>query len=170
MTAAAQTKYQVRFAFGIEAGRAIVDGAHVVVWADALPGATDPAGLGVSGALVTGSTGNRIALARWILERQADLGDRAIVAVVAAGGPSGEFAVEDFLAAGAVIDALGDAGIDFTSPEAAAAAGAFAFLKNASAHILSASIAGQEAGPEAVAAAKAATASEHFTILQEFSA
>ena len=83
---------------------------------------------------------------------------------------SGEFAVEDFLAAGAVIDALGDAGIDFTSPEAAAAAGAFAFLKNASAHILSASIAGQEAGPEAVAAAKAATASEHFTILQEFSA
>lgn len=170
MTAAAQTKYQVRFAFGVEAGRAIVEGAHVVVWADALPGTTDPAGLAAAGALVTGSTGSRTALAAWILERQADLGDRAIVAVVAAGGPSGEFAVEDLLAAGAVIDALGDVGIDFTSPEAAAAAGAFAFLKNASAHILSASVAGQEAGPEVVSTAKAAAASEEFTILQEFPA
>ena len=142
-----------------------------MVWADALPSpGVDPAALGATGAVVTGSTGNRSAVAQWILDRQAAQGDRVIVAVVAAGAADGGFAVEDFLAAGAVIDALGDVGIDFTSPEAAAAAGAFAFLKNAASHILSASIAGQEAGAEEVAAAKVAQAGEEFEVLQEFSA
>ena len=170
MSSAQQQKYQVRFAFGIEAGNQIVPGAHIVVWADALPEPTaSPFALAHDGAIVTGSTGSRTAVAQWILARQADLGDRAVVAVVAAGGPDGHFAVEDFLAAGAVIDALGEAGIDFTSPEAAAAAGAFAFLRNASAHVLSASTAGQAAGSDAVAAAKAAALSSDFEILREFS-
>lgn len=170
MSAAEQTKYQVRFAFGTEAGSLIANGAHVVVWADALPDATaDPRAIRHTGALVTGSIGSRTTLAQWILARQADLGDRAVAAVVAAGGPGGSFAVEDFLAAGAVIDALGEAGIDFTSPEAAAAAAAYGGLRNASAHLLSASVAGQEAGAEAVAAAKAANAGDDFDILREFS-
>ncbi len=73
-----------------------------------------------------------------------ELGDRAVVAVVAAGGPDGRFAVEDLLAAGAVIDAIAEAGIDYISPEAAAAVGAFTGLRNATAHVLSASVTGQE--------------------------
>jgi len=168
-SASNQTKYQVRFEWGIEGAAQIAPGAHIVVWADALPDATaNPLAFAHDGALVTGSTGSRAALAAWVLQRQAELGDRVVVAVVAAGGPNGRFAVEDLLAAGAVIDALGEAGIDFTSPEAAAAAGAYASLRNATNHVLSASVGGQEAGSEAVTAAREANARADFGILREF--
>ncbi|MDH6179868.1 2-phosphosulfolactate phosphatase [Microbacteriaceae bacterium SG_E_30_P1] len=168
-----QSRYQVRFAFGIESGSAIAEGAHVVVWVDALPeGATPGIGaLGGTAAIVSGSIGSRAAVAQWILDRQASLGDRAFVAVVAAGGRGGAFAVEDLVAAGAVIDALGELGIDYTSPEAAAAAGAFLALKNAGSHVLSASVAGQlllaTEGPEALDAARAASAAPEFEVLRE---
>ena len=171
MSSVQQSKYQVRFAFGLEAGAQIAQGAHVVVWADALPSAdadADALAITPGAAVVAGTTGSRAAVASWILDRQAQFGDRAIVAVVAAGGPGGTFAVEDFLAAGAVIDALGDLGIDFTSPEAAAAAGAYAMLKNAANHLLSASVAGQEAGPDAVTAAREYAARTEVTVLREF--
>lgn len=168
MSAAAQSRYQVRFAFGLEAGAQIAQGAHIVAWADALPGDLDPLTLPADVAVVAATTGSRTAVASWILDRQAELGDRAIVAVVAAGGPGATFAVEDFLAAGAVIDALGDAGIDFTSPEAAAAAGAYATLRNAANHLLSASVAGQEAGSEAVTAAREYAAASDVKVLREF--
>ena len=139
-----QTRYQVRFAFGIDAANDIADGAHIVVWADAIGPEPDPTTLAHGGALVAGTVGSRAAVAAWILARQADLGDRAIVAVVAAGDDSGGFAVEDLVAAGAVIEALAAVGIDYASPEAAAAGGAWLALKNAAAHVLSASVAGQE--------------------------
>jgi 2-phosphosulfolactate phosphatase len=164
-----QAKYQVRFDWGLDGAAAIAPGAHIVVWADALPdGAVDPLALEHDGAIVTGSAGSRTAVAEWILARQVALGGRAIVAVVAAGRDGGRFAVEDLLAAGAVIDALAGVGIDFTSPEAAAAAGAFAELRNATAHVLSASVTGQQLGPEAVTAAREANASGEFGILREF--
>lgn len=164
-----QAKYQVRFDWGMDGTAAIAPGAHILVWTDALPEpGPDPLAIAHEGAIIIGSVGSRTAVAQWILARQVELGGRAIVAVVAAGGPDGRFAVEDLLAAGAVIDALGEVGIDFTSPEAAAAAGAYAGLRNATAHVLSACVGGQEAGAEAVAAAREANARAEFDILREF--
>ena len=170
-----QQQYQVRFDWGLEGAAAIAPGAHIIVWADALvtAGAPDPTTLDASCAIVVGSVGNRAAVAQWVLERQAEIGDRAIVAVVAAGTDDGRFAVEDLLAAGAVIDAIADTGIDFTSPEAAAAVGAYAGLRNATTHVLTASVTGKQlaaAGDtERVDAARAAHASTDLRILKEFS-
>lgn len=162
-----QSKYQVRFDWGLDGAAAILPGAHVVVWADALPGTADPLDLDHDGAILTGGVGARHAIARWILDRQVDLGGRAVVAVVAAGAADGRFAVEDLLVAGAVIDALAEVGIDFTSPEAAAAVGAYQGLRNAVGHVLSASVTGQLAGPDAVAAARAANLAEQPIVLRE---
>jgi hypothetical protein len=149
-----QPQYQIRFDWGVEGAQAIAPGTHILVWVDALPdpadrsgsdpATLDPATLDYDGAIITGSVGSRDAIAAWVLERQVELGDRAVVAVVAAGGPDGRFAVEDLLAAGAVIDALAEVGIDYISPEAAAAVGAYAGLRNATGHVLSACVTGQE--------------------------
>ncbi|MDY0893018.1 hypothetical protein [Frigoribacterium sp. CFBP9030] len=81
-------------------------------------------------------------VARRVLERQADRGDRAVVAIVAAGAvePDGfRPAVEDQLAAGAVVDALAAVGIDSSSPEAAVACAAAVSLRRATSHLLTAS-------------------------------
>lgn len=167
---ASQSRYQVRFAWGHDGAAAVGAGAHVLVWVDALPAPDSAVPDAPAGAAVlTGGTGARETIADWILRRQTELGDRAYVAVVAAGGADGAFAVEDLVAAGAVIDALADRGIDFTSPEAAAAAGAWTALRNAGSHVLTASVAGQELlaaeGPEALDRARAAAASPEFTVL-----
>lgn len=140
-----QPQYQVRFDWGIDGGRAIAPGAQVLVWVDALPTASHPDPTEIEGpdAILAGTTGNSATVADWVLERQVALGDRVTVAVVAA-GERGRFAVEDLLAAGAVIDALAEAGIDYLSPEAAAAAGAYTALRNATSHVLTASVTGQE--------------------------
>jgi len=166
-----QPQYQIRFDWGVEGARAIAPGAHIVVWADAL-GGTEPE-LEHDGAIITGSVGSRAAIAAWVLDRQVELGDRATVAVVAAGGPDGRFAVEDLLAAGAVIDALAEVGIDYISPEAAAAVGAYAGLRNATGHVLSACVTGQEIiaaeGREPIDAARKHNDSPDFKVLKEFS-
>lgn len=165
-----QPQYQVRFDWGREGAAAIAPGAHIVVWADAL-GGSDPE-LDHDGAIVAGSVGSRAAIAAWVLERQVELGDRATVAVVAAGGPEGRFAVEDLLAAGAVIDALAEVGIDYISPEAAAAVGAYAGLRNATGHVLSACVTGQEImaaeGREPIDAARTHNDAPEFKVLKEF--
>lgn len=168
-----QPQYQVRFEWGVDGANAIAPGAHIVVWADALPtGTADPLAIAHEGAILTGSVGSRKAIAAWVLERQVELGDRATIAVVAAGGPDGRFAVEDLLAAGAVIDALADVGIDYISPEAGAAVGAYAGLRNATGHVLSACVSGQEllaaAGRGPVDAAREANDGAGFRILREF--
>lgn len=168
-----QTRYQVRFDWGVAGANRIAPGAHIVVWVDALPDDTvDPTAVAHDGAIVTGSIGSRAAVAQWVLARQVELGDRAYVAVVAAGGADGRFSVEDLVAAGAVIDALADIGLDYTSPEAAAALGAYAGLRNAGSHVLSASVTGQELllaeGGEAVDRARAANSSADFAVLREF--
>ena len=168
-----QPQYQVRFDWGIDGANALAPGADVLVWVDAIPGGiADPGTITHGGALITGSTGSRVAVADWVLARQVELGDRATVAVVAAGGPDGRFAVEDLLAAGAIIDAIADVGIDYISPEAAAAVGAYSGLRNAVGHVLSACVAGQELlaseGRDAVDAARAANDSREFAILREF--
>lgn len=171
-----QTKYQVRFDWGMDGAAAIAPGAHIVIWADALPtpGAPEPLRLEHDGAMVAGTIGSREAVAQWVLERQAELGNRAIVAVVAAGTDDGRFAVEDLLAAGSIIDALAEVGIDYTSPEAAAAVGAFVSLRNATSHVLSASVAGQRLavsdGPEAVEQAREQNSRSELRVLREFTA
>lgn len=165
-----QPQYQIRFDWGIEGARAVAPGSHIVVWADAI-GATEP-DLEHDGAIITGSVGSRAAVAQWVLARQVELGDRATVAVIAAGGPNGRFAVEDLLAAGAVIDALAEVGIDYISPEAAAAVGAYTGLRNATGHVLSACVTGQEIiaaeGREPIEAAKKHNAGPEFKVLKEF--
>lgn len=98
--------------------------------------------------VVAGSLRNRTAVARWVLARQAERGDRFIVAVIGAGEAredgSMRFAVEDQLGAGAIVDALAVVGIDYCSPEAAAASAAFTGLRNAVGHLVSASASGKE--------------------------
>jgi 2-phosphosulfolactate phosphatase len=71
-------------------------------------------------------------------------GERTSIAILAAGTNDGGFAVEDFLAAGALIDALATEGIDFCSPEAAAAAASFVGLRGAVGHLITASVTGRE--------------------------
>ena len=142
-----QSSYQVRFDWGAEGARAVSEGVHAIVWVDELGDEQVPA---VDVEVVAGSLRSADALARWSLERQAELGGRFVVAVVAAGArqPDGSlrFAVEDLLAAGAVIDAIADLGIDHQSPEAAAAAAAYSGLRNATRHLVTASVSARELG------------------------
>lgn len=155
---AAQAKYQVRFDQGVEGVRRIAEGVHVVVWVDQTADAA--AGSGAHSALVpqpvldaapadaaviAASLRDAAAAAAWILAEQERLGRRAYLAVVAAGRRDGGFAADDVLAAGAVIDALIELGIDDTSPEAAVASAAFAGLRRAVAHLATASAGGREA-------------------------
>ncbi|WIB26327.1 hypothetical protein [Curtobacterium sp. MCSS17_015] len=125
--------------------------------------------------VVLGHLGNAAAVAGRVARLQAERGDRCVVAVVAAGhvdGPLGgnaaaeageapdvqavpEFAVEDLLGAGAVVDALVESGIDHTSPEAAAACAAWTGLRRAAKHLVTASESAAVLGPERVHAALA---------------
>ncbi|MFT4284399.1 MAG: 2-phosphosulfolactate phosphatase [Protaetiibacter sp.] len=142
-----QSYYQVRFEWGAEGARAVADGVHAVVWVDEL-GSEEVPELGVE--VVAGALRSADAVARWSLVRQAELGGRFVIAVVAAGARQEDgtlrFAVEDLLAAGAVISAISDLGIDHTSPEAAAAASAYAGLRNATRHLVTASVSARELG------------------------
>jgi 2-phosphosulfolactate phosphatase len=99
-------------------------------------------------AVVAGGFRNREAVAQWVLDQQAAKGDRFTVAVIAAGDSRADgtprYTVEDLLAAGAVVDALAGVGIDYCSPEAAAACAAFTSLTRATAHLVSASGSGQQ--------------------------
>lgn len=137
-----QTSYQVRFDWGAAGAAAVGVDADVVAWIDELGEEPQPDGV------------RRTALAeaeefaRRCLARQEDLGGRFRIAVVAAGAtqPDGtlRFAVEDLLGAGAVIDAIAEVGIDHQSPEAAAAAAAYTGLRNATRHLVNASVSARE--------------------------
>ncbi len=117
-----------------------------------LNGAAVAAAAAASGAVVMlGCLRNAGAVAEAALAEQQRRGDRTSIAVIAAGELTGReagaplrFAVEDQLGAGAVVAALGDLGIDHTSPEAAAACEAFRGLRGALRHLLTACGSGQE--------------------------
>jgi 2-phosphosulfolactate phosphatase len=153
--AADQSSYQIRLDWGA-AGLARLAPAHITVIVDALPSATAIDHAGVEGLVVRADLTNRSAVARWILERQHENGGRTSVNLVLV-GEEDRVALEDQLAAGAVVDALIELGIDHTSPDAAVACAAFTGLRRAVAHILSASTSGRllrDAGAaEALAAA-----------------
>lgn len=137
-----QTSYQVRFEWGAAGAAAVSVDADVVAWVDEIGAEPVP-----DGARVT-ALAEAAEFARWCLARQEELGGRFRIAVVAAGAtqPDGSlrFAVEDLLAAGAVIDAIAELGIDHQSPEAAAAAAAYTGLRNATKHLVNASVSARE--------------------------
>jgi 2-phosphosulfolactate phosphatase len=174
-----QGQYQVRFDWGVDGAKAIGGDADVLVLVDVLGegAAIADSFAGTTGIVVAGSLRNSSAVARWALDRQADKGDRFTVAVVALGETreSGaiRFALEDLLGAGAIIDALADVGIDYCSPEAAAASAAFTGLRNATGHLIGASVGGCAAVARgertAIDAAIANNSSEHVPVLREFS-
>ncbi|MDQ1571889.1 MAG: 2-phosphosulfolactate phosphatase [Actinomycetota bacterium] len=144
----------MRFDWGIEGADTIGADVDVLILVDVLSlpphdGSRIAAALNDHPALVVaGSLRNASAIARWALDQQGDKGDRFTIAVIAAGehraDGSTRFALEDLLGAGAIIEALAEAGIDYYSPEAAAAAGAFTSLRNATGHLISASASGRE--------------------------
>lgn len=165
-----QHRYQVRWEWGVD-GLARLAPCDVVVVVDVLVGeqtgqerrtgvdgdslaavSSDAASIAEQaargGALaLLGSLRNAPAVAAAVLAEQASRGVRTSVAVVAVGEQipgAVRFAVEDLLGGGAVVDALGALGIDHTSPEAAAAGTAFAGLRGALRHLLTASASGQE--------------------------
>ena len=137
-----QSSYQVRFDWGVVGAAAIGTEADVVAWVDELGAGEVPTGL----RSVTMTDAAQFA--RWCLDRQEQLGGRFRIAVVAAGVtlPDGSlrFAAEDLLAAGAIIDAIAEVGIDHQSPEAAVAAAAYTGLRNATRHLISASVSARE--------------------------
>jgi len=118
----------------------------------AADGAVVAAAAAESGAVVLlGCLRNAAAVARAVLDLQHERAARTSIAVIAAGERGGlqpdaplRFAVEDQLGAGAIVDALGERGVDHTSPEAAAACEAFRGLRGAVRHLLTASGSGQE--------------------------
>jgi hypothetical protein len=180
-----QQKYQVRFDHGVAGAARIAPGAHVVVVVDVIDGhgtltrdetVRVVAGLPevASGAdvLVVTGAGAAPEVARHVVERQARRGDRALVAIVAAGAVDADGfrpAVEDQLAAGAVVDALAAVGIDFSSPEAAVACAASGALARASSHLLTASASAAELVAtdrgDVVDAARASSSSAAFAVV-----
>ncbi len=144
-----QGKYQVRFDWGTAGAKALGASADIVVWVDELPGDAPAPPSSEVASLLTASAATAQQTAAAILQAQVERGGRIGVAVLAAGGVRADgsvrFAVEDLLAAGAVIEALGDVGIDHTSPEAAAAAASYSGLARAFDHLLSASVSAQQA-------------------------
>jgi hypothetical protein len=128
-----QSRYRVRFDWGLIGALAIAGDADVLVWVDALdpePPPLDalPAGCAVVSTGLDGAAES----AAWVLALQEAIGVQPDVAVVAAGGDragSPRFSAEDLLAAGAVMDELAARGIDVQSPEATVADAAYRFLR-----------------------------------------
>ena len=133
----AQDSYQVRFDWAAAGAAAVGQDAEAVVWVSQLLETPGPEGT-VSGTLERAGE-----LGAWALAQQQTLGGRFRIAVVAAGAARADgslrFAVEDLLAAGAIIDAIAEVGIDHQSPEAAAAASAYRGLRGATRHLIAAS-------------------------------
>lgn len=177
-----QERYQVRFEWGESGAARIAAGAHAIVVVDELDGHGQASGATLAAAVAeraSGVAGSAAVLcateasagdaATSILRLQETLGDRCIVAVVGAGSIDADGArttVEDLLAAGAVVDALAALGIDFASPEAAAACAAWQSLRRAATHLLTASTSGDEV-PDARSQRDAHPT--EVAVLQEFS-
>lgn len=142
-----QSRYQIRFEWGAE-GLARVSPVDVVIVVDALETSPeDAAPIASDATLLRGDVPTARDVAAAVLRIQRERGERTSVAVIAAGDSASghlRFAVEDQLAAGAVIDALGALGLDHTSPEAAATGEAFRGLRGALRHLFTASGSGQQ--------------------------
>jgi 4-hydroxy-L-threonine phosphate dehydrogenase PdxA len=166
-----QSRYQIRFDWGSDGADAIASDADVVVWVDALERDLDAVPVPTSvGHVIAADLSSAGASAEWVVSLQERLGSRVVVAVIAAGATRSNgrfrFAVEDQLAAGAVIAQLGQRGLDATSPEAAAAEAAFRGLERAVLHLMTASVTAVAAGPAAKAARNNVGLSADVTVLR----
>lgn len=148
----AQSIYQVRLGWG-PAGLTSLATSEIVIIVDALdgadaaepPGASDlaaqAAALPHTPMVLLASLRNAEATAAAIRDEQIARDQRLAINLILV-GDGGQFAVEDFLAAGAVGDALSQLGIDHTVPDLAVATEGFRPLTRALKHLLSASGAG----------------------------
>lgn len=142
-----QSTYQVRLAWGSQ-GLARLADAEVVIVVDAI-GRSDElvalaAGLPHRPLVLAGSLRNATATARAAYDEQLARGGRTAIDLVLAGDGDGGFAVEDYLAAGAIGDALSALGIDHSAPDVAVATEGFRPLTRALKHLLAASATGLE--------------------------
>lgn len=144
-----QSTYQVRLGWGAAALTRLAP-SEIVVVVDAIG---DPAELAQQAkalphapTVFSASLRNATATARAAYDEQIARGGRTAINLVLAGDPAadnaGGFAVEDYLAAGAIADALTSLGIDHSAPDVAVAAEGFRPLKRAVKHLFSASAAG----------------------------
>jgi len=165
-----QTGYQVRFGMGVAGLRACASDADVIIWVDALPApAGSPADLlstaPTDATLIGADLPTSCVAARWVLDYQTDVQRRLAIAVITA---SDQFAVEDFLCAGSVIDALSELGLDATSPEAAVAESAYRGLRNAVAHLFTAGVAGRaQQVPEVLTRIDAHATATDVTVIRD---
>ncbi len=149
----AQTTYQVRLGWGAAALTELAESPIIIVIDAvntlAIDGEASHQLAERAGALphrptvFLGSLRNATASARAAYDEQVARGNRTAINLVLVGDENGGFAVEDYLAAGAVADALTSLGIDHSSPEVAVAAEGFRPLTRALKHLLSASVSGQ---------------------------
>ncbi|MGN6446699.1 2-phosphosulfolactate phosphatase [Amnibacterium sp.] len=128
-----QSRYQVRFDWGVQGAAAIGGDADVLVWVDALVPVAPPLdALPRECAVVATGLPGVAETAAWVLALQEARRARTVVAVVAAGADREgtlRFAAEDLLIAGALMDELETRGIDAMSPEAAVADAAYRTLR-----------------------------------------
>ena len=103
--------------------------------------ADQAAALPHSPAVFIGTLRNATATATAIYNEQLARGGRVAINLVLV-GDSGRFAVEDYLAAGAIADGLSALGIDHSAPDVAVAAEGFRPLRRAVKHLFSASASG----------------------------
>lgn len=148
-----QQTYQVRLGWGAE-GLVRLAKSGIVVVVDAIA-ADDAGGSSIADRLAAeaaalphgptvfvASLRNATATAKAVYDEQVARGGRTAINLVLAGDESGGFAVEDYLAAGAIGDALSALGLDHSAPDVAVATEGFRPLTRALKHLLSASAAG----------------------------
>ncbi len=164
-----QSTYQVRLAWG-QQGLERLAPAGIVVIVDVL-GSSDElaaaaAALENGPTVFQGTLRNATATAKAIYDEQQARGGRTAISLVLA-GDDGAFAVEDYLAAGAIGDALSALGLDHSAPDVAVATEGFRPLTRALKHLLSASAAGlalaEEGRRDVVRAAAELDAEDHPT-------
>ena len=139
-----QSTYQVRLGWGADGLEQLAE-APVVVIVDAIG---DGGSLAATAAtaphapvVFVASLRTATATAGAAYDVQLASGARTAINLVLV-GEDGRFAVEDYLAAGAIADALTALGIDHSSPDVAVAAEGFRALKRGVKHLVSASASG----------------------------
>ncbi len=142
-----QSTYQVRLAWGSQ-GLARLADAEVVIVVDAIGRSDELVALAARlphrPLVLAGSLRNATATAKAAYDEQLARGGRTAIDLVLAGDGDGGFAVEDYLAAGAIGDALSALGIDHSAPDVAVATEGFRPLTRALKHLLAASATGLE--------------------------
>lgn len=148
-----QGRYQIRLGWGTAALRELTPSEIVVVVSalgDATELATATAALPHQPIVLLGTLRNASATAQTIIDTQVATGLRTPINLVlvgtaaAEGVAAGQFAVEDYLTAGAIADELTARGIDHSAPDVAVAGEGFRALRKAVKHLFAASASGIE--------------------------